>query len=129
MKELSPKKLDALYSQCREELKSAVVWNRQDGIYNNNHGKKHSEETKQKIREKALARETSPRLGTTHTFDTKEKMRQKALGRPSPRKGVDPWNKGKTMPPRELFECVSCGGMFSKSAIVRWHGENCKHGV
>ena len=129
MQQLSAKKLATLESLHKEALVNAVVWNRQDGIYNNNYGNKHSDDTKQKIREKALARETHPRLGTTHTAATKELMRQKALGRTSPRKGVDPWNKGKKIGPQERIECTNCGSMFTRGAIARWHGVNCKHGV
>lgn len=109
-------------------LQGASVWNRQDGVYNNNYGKRHSAETRQKIKEKAVGRKPT-RLGKTHTDETKEKMRQKALGRTSPRKGMDPWNKGKTTGPQERIECTTCGGMFTKGAIARWHGVNCKHGV
>lgn len=120
--------LDELELSFQEIIEGASVWNRQDGIYNNNYGKKHSDETKQKIREKAIGRKPA-RLGATHSDETKEKMRQKAFGRASPRKGVEPWNKGKTTGPQERIECTNCGGMFTKAAIARWHGSNCKHRV
>lgn len=125
---LAPQQLEDIELCFEEILKSASVWNRQDGIHNNNYGKKHSEEIRQKIREKALARSTPSRLGMKHTDETKEKIRQKALGRPSNRKGVEPWNKGKSMP-REYVECECCKQMFSKQTYARWHGSNCKHGV
>ena len=127
MKPLAAKKRMANEVRLKALLDESSVWNRQDGIYNNNYGRKHSEDTKQKIRDKALGRPSS-RLGKTHTDESKDKMRQKAIGRPSSRKGVEPWNKGKNMP-RVYVECENCKQTFTKQTHARWHGVNCRHVV
>lgn len=65
---------------------------RMKGENNPNFGKHLSEETKDKLRAKALERDVSgennPFYGKHHTEESKEKNRQAHLGKPSPRKGV-----------------------------------------
>jgi NUMOD3 motif len=72
------------------------------GENNGMYGKKHSEDTLQKIREKAKLR--------TYSEETNEKRRRANLGRTKPKK-----------------LCPHCNQLVAVNGYARWHGDNCKH--
>ena len=132
-------------------------YNSQKGQLNSHYGRKHSEDSKKLMSEVAKNRNSKPMLGKTHSDETKNKIRQKAIGRTSARKGVSPWNKGvktsdetknkiriansgnvrseevKTLlseiaKKRKRVVCEYCEREVDVSNYSRWHGDNCKHG-
>ena len=82
----------AMDERMTEMLADGWTTQRQDGKYNNNYGKTHSAETRKKISEKAKG--NKKRLGKKHSDETKAKMRAAKLGKPSGAKGRTAWNKG-----------------------------------
>jgi hypothetical protein len=66
------------------------------------YGKSHSEDTKQKQREKALGRKQSE--------DTKKKIGEAAKGSK-----------------REKKLCPHCNQLVAVNGYARWHEDNCKH--
>jgi len=87
---LSDEELLELEKECSETLKFSK--NNQKGVLNSHYGRKHSEETKFII--SCSAKNNKRRVGKKHTENSKLKMRESALNRPSNRKGKSPWNKG-----------------------------------
>ena len=75
------------------------------GENNPMYGRKHSDETKQKIGIKSVGRK--PRLGVKLSEETKEKCKNAALK-------------------RTKKECPHCGRMVVPSNYARWHGDACK---
>jgi hypothetical protein len=65
--------------------------------------------------------------GKTHTEDTKQKQREKALGRKqseeTKRKKADAVRGSK----REKKLCPHCDQLVAVNGYARWHGDNCKH--
>jgi hypothetical protein len=133
----------------------AVDSRRQDGIYNNNYGKRHSSEAKKLMSERAKARKHHPMSGKKHSDETRQKISLSCKGRISPRKGMEPWNKNKqhsdatkqkisvskTGRSRTLAErlaisegslsrpkytCAHCSKIVDASNFSRWHGDRCK---
>lgn len=130
----------------------------QKGKMNNHYGIKHSAATISKMSNLAKARWANvpyPRVGKRHSDETKKIMSDRAKGRPSPRRGCVPWNKGlsqtddvkqaisaalKGRPRSEearkalsqgalqriKIQCIHCGMVADASNIGRWHNDNCK---
>lgn len=78
--------------RIQDTLANGWTTQRQDGKYNNNYGRRHTAETRKKISEKAKG--NKKRLGKKHSDETKAKMRAAKLGKPSGAKGRTAWNKG-----------------------------------
>jgi hypothetical protein len=99
---------------------------------------------------------TNDVLVKKHTEETKDKIRQKKLGQPSARKGMPAWNKGLVQSPettRKISEalrgvarsaeareairlaaknrvkktCPHCNKIVDASNYSRWHGDMCKY--
>lgn len=70
-------------------------------------GRKHSEETKLKIKEKRALQDTSYLIGRKHSEETKIKQSEKAKQRPK-------------------LVCEHCAKSISQANYVRWHGDKCK---
>jgi hypothetical protein len=128
----------------------------QKGKLNSHYGKKHSEETKKILSEKAKSRKTHGFQGKTHSEETRELISEKVKGRVSPMLGKEPWNKGSKMPDgfgekirqkklgkkrseetkeklrvssknRKRLTCEHCRKNVDISNFVRWHGDKCKN--
>jgi NUMOD3 motif len=84
-----------------------------------------SEEWKQNL-STALSGENNGMWGKTHTDETKEKQRQKAIGRKqsdeTKKKKADAVRGSK----REKKLCPHCQEMVAVNTYPRWHGDNCK---
>ncbi len=70
--------------------------------------------------------------GNKHSDKTKQKMRESRLGKTSPRKGVVLSDQTRAKlklahSKREKVKCQYCGFETTiPTNIIRWHGENCK---
>lgn len=92
----------------------------------------HSPETKQKMSEERKGKDNNM-YGKKHSDETIEKMRNIKLGK----KYSDETNKKKGRPgkdngnfgPQEKIECIYCSKIGGKAAMKRWHFENCKHKI
>lgn len=154
---LDPLNRAELYHISREMvdiLSTSTVNNDQRSVLNGFYGHKHSEKTKLLLSDKA--KNNKRRLGKKHTEETKDKIRQKKIGQPSARKGMPAWNKGLTQSPettRKISEalrgvarsaeakeairlaaknrmkktCPHCNKIVDASNYSRWHGDMCKH--
>ena len=114
------------YSPSQKEFDPSYMGN--CGIFNAFYGKKHTEETKQVIREKRKLQvikhtERSKKLlseslkGHYVSEETKQKMRGK-------RKSYS--SKGK---PKRTTACPHCGKIGAIAMMKRWHFDNCKEKI
>jgi hypothetical protein len=68
----------------------------------------------------------NPRYGVTLSEETKTKMREKALGRKQSAETIAKKiaaTKGKV---REKKLCTHCNQQVAVNGYARWHGDNCK---
>ena len=97
-------------SEVRQQMSE-----KRTGKGNAMYGRKHSDETIQKIREKRALQDNSHLKGRIINDEWREKIRQTLNGK----------TKGITKPKEQ---CTVCGGMFAKHIISRYHNsENCKN--
>lgn len=106
-----------IYQLLREEISQVMSSN--TGYKNPMFGKKHSDETKAKLKAAAKhkvkptpelvekRRQTMLSKGYKHSVETRQKMQNAAKG-------------------REIGTCVFCGVTCITSLLKRWHNENCK---
>ncbi len=99
-KKISESKLGKKREPFNETWLANLAATRQ-GERNGMFGKKQSEETKEKIREKAKLR--------TYSDETNEKRRLANLGKTKPKK-----------------LCIHCNKEVAVNGYARWHGNNCK---
>jgi hypothetical protein len=85
-----------------------------------------SEEWRAKMAEKKKG-ENNPRYGATVSEETKEKMRAKALGRKQSEETVRKKAEAVRGSKREKKLCPHCGEMIAVNTYSRWHGANCRH--
>jgi hypothetical protein len=85
-----------------------------------------SEEWRAKMAEKKKG-ENNPRYGATVSEETKEKMRAKALGRKQSEETVRKKAEAVRGSKREKKLCPHCGEMIAVNTYSRWHGPNCRH--
>jgi ribosomal protein S27AE len=83
-----------------------------------------SEEWRAKMAEKKKG-ENNPRYGATVSEETKEKMRAKALGRKQSEETVRKKAEAVRGSKREKKLCPHCGQMIAVNTYSRWHGPNC----
>jgi len=88
-----------------------------------------SEETKEKIRQKAIGRNT----GISLTEEHKSKISKAATGRIKSQEERDKMSKsisdvlkGKPLPVA-TEPCRYCGRIMAKSHMTRWHNDKCKN--
>lgn len=153
--DLTPLSNDCI-NELEENLKIEFLGrtSSQHGKLNPWYGQKHSPETKKLLSE--LAKKRKKRSGFKHSEETKEKMRQKKLGKPSNRKGHTPWNKGiattdeikrkmseaktgvkrsdqaraaisESAKKRKKLTCIHCNKILDPVNYSRWHGDRCKY--
>ena len=77
---------------------------------------KHTEETKQKIRESKLGKKRKPFKRSSPNEKTKNKISQA-------NKGKTAWNKGKESIKEQ---CFFCNKLVDKLNMKKWHGDKCK---
>ena len=85
-----------------------------------------SDEWIQKMSESKKGK-NNPRYGVTLSEETKAKMREKALGRKQSAETIAKKiaaTKGKV---REKKLCTHCNQQVAVNGYARWHGDNCKH--
>jgi ribosomal protein S27AE len=85
-----------------------------------------SEEWRAKMAEKKKG-ENNPRYGATVSEETKEKMRAKALGRKQSEETVRKKAEAVRGSKREKKLCPHCGEMIAVNTYSRWHGARCRH--
>jgi hypothetical protein len=85
-----------------------------------------SEEWRAKMAEKKKG-ENNPRYGATVSEETKEKMRAKALGRKQSEETVRKKAEAVRGSKREKKLCPHCEEMIAVNTYSRWHGPNCRH--
>ena len=153
--DLAPLSSEHIY-ELKESLKAKFLGqtSSQHGRLNPWYGQKHTAETKKLLSELAKKRKT--RSGFKHSEETKEKMRQRKLGKPSNRKGHAPWNKGiahsddakrkisqaktgvkrsekariaisEACKKRKKQMCEHCEQEFDRLNYSKWHGAKCKY--
>jgi len=98
-------------------------------------GKKHSDETKAKMRTAKLGKTFSDehkrkmseshlgKTGQTHTEESKKKMSEVKIGKTfsdEHKRKMSESHKN-----REKIACPHCGKICGKPQIVQWHGDNC----
>lgn len=100
-------------------------------------GRKHSEETKNKIREKKigslLSEETKKKMSLSRTGqkrkeETKKKMSTSGLKKWK-RLDKDPFRERMKKLSEQTVECPHCSKVTNKGNAKRWHFENCKRRV
>jgi group I intron endonuclease len=89
--------------QSQETIEKRLISFQKKGFNSPFEGKNHTEETKQKIREK--------KIGIIISEDTKEKMRNSS-------------NKGEK---QRILICPYCNKQGGGNSMFRWHFENCKN--
>lgn len=100
----------------------------QSGENHPNFGKTQSQETKEK-RKKSFERlgVTSPMMGRKHTEETKQKISEKKIGtiisEETKEKMRNSSNKGSS---EKTFICPYCNKEGGGNTMFRWHFENCK---
>jgi hypothetical protein len=83
-----------------------------------------SEEWRAKMSESKQG-ENNNRYGATVSEETKQKMREKALGRKQSAETIRKKIAATQGKKREKKLCPHCGQMISVNTYPRWHGENC----
>lgn len=103
-------------------------------IAKSNTGKKRTQEAKDRI-----SRGNIGKHYRTASEDTKKKISAVLKGRPSPRRGMEPWNKGVSHSPesiakmarshanRPMVTCPHCQKTMQKPNFAAWHGDKCKN--
>lgn len=100
-------------------------------------GKKHSEETKQRLRANRegsrASVETKQKMsesqkGRTHSEETKQKMSSSNLKKWE-RLNKDPFRERMKKLSEQTVECPHCSKVTNKGNAKRWHFENCKRRV
>jgi hypothetical protein len=69
--------------------------------------------------------ENNPRYGATLGEETRQKMREKALGRKQSAETIAKKIAATQGKKREKKLCPHCGQMIAVNTYPRWHGENC----
>jgi 5-methylcytosine-specific restriction endonuclease McrA len=69
--------------------------------------------------------ENNNRYGATVSNETKQKMREKALGRKQSAETIAKKIAATQGKKREKKLCPHCGQMIAVNTFTRWHGENC----
>ena len=84
-----------------------------------------SEEWKEKM---SLAKqgEKNNMFGKTHTDETKQKQREKAIGRKQSLETIAKKIAASTGSKREKKLCPHCNQQVAVNGYARWHGDNCK---
>ena len=85
-----------------------------------------TEEWKQNL-SNAVSGEKNGMWGKKHTDETKEKQRSKAVGRKQTEETKQKKADAVRGLKREKKLCPHCGGMIAVNTYERWHGDNCKH--
>jgi hypothetical protein len=83
-----------------------------------------SDEWKAKMSASKLG-ENNTRYGATVSNETKQKMREKALGRKQSAETIAKKIAATQGKKREKKLCPHCGQMIAVNTYPRWHGENC----
>jgi len=89
-----------------------------------NTGKTRSEETKQKLRVPKSEEHKQKMRDRIHSEETKEKIKQKMLQKMRGPKSED--HKQKMRVPKSKITCPHCGKFGGSTGITRWHFDNCK---
>ena len=114
-------------------LTDEIIAKRKQFMLTNNpfKGKKHSEETKQKIRDKRKLqvmpikteeqrKQMSERMkGHDVSDETKKKISEKTLGKSKSNKGQ----------PKRKIDCPHCSKIGAIAMMIRWHFDNCKRKI
>lgn len=70
--------------------------------------------------------ENNGMFGKNHTNDTKQKMREKAIGRKQSTETIDKKADAIRGSKREKKLCPHCNKLVAVNGYARWHGDNCK---
>jgi group I intron endonuclease len=99
----------------------------QKGENHPNFGKKQTDETKNKRKEKFLKNGyTSPMFGKNHTEESKEKNRQKHLGKKLSEETKQKMRESAKNVILIDYICPFCGKEGKGNSMLLWHFENCK---
>jgi len=99
----------------------------QKGENHLNFGKKQTDETKNKRKEKFLKNGyTSPMFGKNHTEESKEKNRQKHLGKKLSEETKQKMRESAKNVILIDYICPFCGKEGKGNSMLLWHFENCK---
>ncbi len=85
-----------------------------------------SDEWKQNI-STAMQGENNPMYGKHHSEETKQKIKEKATGRKMSPETLAKRSASQRGSKRELVDCPHCGKRVPVNGYARWHGDNCKH--
>jgi hypothetical protein len=75
---------------------------------------------------KAGSGENNSMYGKQHTDESKQKMREKALGRKQSAETIQKKADAIRGLKREKKHCIHCGKDVAVNGYARWHGDNCK---
>jgi len=76
---------------------------------------------------KAKQGENNFMYGKTHTEETRQKMREKATGRKQSAETIQKKADAIRGSKREKKLCPHCNQYVAVNGYARWHGDNCKH--
>jgi len=91
------------------------------------YGKKHSEESKQKISKSNKSRPSHmPMLGKKHSEESKRKISSGGKGRVVSDEAKQKMSEAKKGVPRSKVQCPHCNKIGATGIMQRWHFDNCK---
>ena len=91
------------------------------------YGKKHSEESKQKISKARKGHPSHlPMLGKKHSEETKQKISSGGKGRVVSDETKKKISKARKGIPRPKIQCPHCNKIGATGMMQRWHFDNCK---
>lgn len=124
-KEIREKLKKRTYSKEIKEIRLKNLTPFQSGENHPNFGKKQTEETKNK-RKKKFLENGYPMENKNHTEESKQKIRQKKIGVKQineTKLKISVANKGKK---KKIIKCPYCGKEGGEPQMYQWHFEKCK---
>lgn len=114
-----------------DSLKGRKAWNKNKKMTEEQTKNMHKQKSQEHIKKVALTKMGNKNMkGKRHSQETKDKMRNAKLGIKHTKEHNENFSKsrkGISITPTKKLLCSNCNKIIDKRNYNRWHGDNCKH--